>query len=82
MYLIDFFVESSIETLPFRARSSITETGLVAMEVNGRKVILPVWHNVTRNDVAKYSPILAGRLAVSSSTGLDNVVAEIVRAIA
>jgi hypothetical protein len=56
--------------------------GLVALEVNGRKVILPVWHNVTQGDVAKYSPILAGRLAVSTSTGLDNVVSEIIRAIA
>jgi hypothetical protein len=55
--------------------------GLVAMEVDGRKVILPVWHNVTRDDVAKYSPILAGRLAVSTSTGLANVVREIRRAI-
>jgi hypothetical protein len=55
--------------------------GLVAMEVGGRKVILPVWHNVTRDDVAKYSPILAGRLAVSTSSGLANVVSEIRRAI-
>jgi len=55
--------------------------GLVALEVDGRKVILPVWHNVTRDDVARYSPILAGRLAVSTSRGLDNVVSEIRRAI-
>ena len=55
--------------------------GLVALEVGGRKVILPVWHNVTKSDVARYSPILAGRLAVSTSTGLDNVVGEIMRAI-
>jgi hypothetical protein len=55
--------------------------GLVALEVDGRKVILPVWHNLTRDDVARYSPILAGRLAVSTSTGLDNVVREIRRAI-
>lgn len=55
--------------------------GLVALEVDGRKVILPVWHNVTRANVAGYSPILAGRLAVSTSTGLDNVVSEIRRAI-
>lgn len=55
--------------------------GLVALEVDSRKVILPVWHNVTPDDVAKYSPILAGRLAVSTSTGLANVVSEIRRAI-
>ena len=55
--------------------------GLVALEVDSRKVILPIWHGVSRNDVAKFSPILAGRLAVSTSTGLENVVAEILRAI-
>lgn len=56
--------------------------GLVALEVNGRKVILPVWHNVGQADVAAYSPILAGRLAVLTSTGLENVVNEVMRAIA
>jgi hypothetical protein len=55
--------------------------GLIALEGNGRKVVLPVWHNVTSNDVAKYSPILASRLGVLTSTGLENVVNEIIRAI-
>jgi hypothetical protein len=55
--------------------------GLVALEVGGRKVILPVWHNVTQPDVARYSPTLAGRVAVSSSTGLEHVVEEIARVI-
>jgi hypothetical protein len=56
--------------------------GLVGVEVNGQKVILPIWHNVNRDDVAKYYPILAGRLAVSTNTRLDDVMDEIVRAIA
>jgi hypothetical protein len=55
--------------------------GLVALEGERRKVVLPIWHNVTQNEVAGYSPILAGRLAVSSSTGMDNVVKEIMRAL-
>jgi hypothetical protein len=55
---------------------------LAALEVNGRKIILPVWHNVTRDDVANFSPMLAGRLAVASTVGLKNVVDEIIRALA
>jgi hypothetical protein len=49
--------------------------------VAGKKVILPVWHNISRDEVMQYSPLLAGRLAVSSAQGLDHVVAELVRAI-
>ena len=54
--------------------------GLVAKERSGVKVILPVWHGVTKEDVENFSPILAGRLAVSTDLGLDNVVNEILRA--
>jgi hypothetical protein len=46
-------------------------------EVNGVKVILPVWHNVTQEDVAQYSPILADRYAVKTSDGLEKVVEKI-----
>jgi hypothetical protein len=51
--------------------------GLVASEVDGRKVILPVWHNVGVNQVRQFSPILAGRLGVRTARGIDHVVAEI-----
>jgi hypothetical protein len=54
--------------------------GLVAREVGGIKVILPVWHDISADEVRKHSPILAGRLAVSSKTGLENVVGELLRA--
>ncbi len=51
--------------------------GLAAIEVGGKKVILPVWHGVTHADVVKYSPILADRMAVSTTEGLGRVVAAI-----
>lgn len=55
--------------------------GLMAIENSaGWKVILPVWHNVSRDDVAKYSPILAGRLAVATSVGIAAVADAIVAA--
>lgn len=55
--------------------------GLDAREVNGIKVILPVWHGVDQAAVARYSPTLAGRLAVSSSRGTPAVVEEILKAL-
>jgi len=55
--------------------------GLTARERNGVKVILPVWHNVDRDFVLQYSPILADRLAVSTGEGLDKVVEEILKAV-
>ncbi len=54
--------------------------GLAAREVNGEKIILPVWHKITVDQVQKYSPMLAGRVAVSTSRGLEYVVAELFRA--
>jgi len=55
--------------------------GLTARETSDKKVILPIWHNLTREEVSNYSPTLAGKLAVSSSKGIDTVVQEILRAL-
>ena len=55
--------------------------GLRAKEISSGKVILPVWHNVTREYVLQYSPILADRYAVSTRNGLDPIVDEILKAI-
>ena len=42
--------------------------GLVAKEMNGQKVILPLWHRVSKNDVFGYSPTLADRVALNTTT--------------
>lgn len=55
--------------------------GLVAREVDGAKVILPVWHNITADEIRSHSPILADRLATRSSNGLKRVVEDILAAI-
>jgi len=53
--------------------------GLVARQTSeGRKVILPVWHKVGYEDVKKFSPILAGKLAAKSEDGLEAVVAQVI----
>lgn len=41
--------------------------GLTAKEIEGEKVILPIWHGVKKEDVLLYSPTLADKVAVDSS---------------
>jgi len=53
---------------------------LSAREIQSVKVILPVWHNVTYDDVLKFSPRLADRLAVRTDKGLAEVVRQLLRA--
>lgn len=42
--------------------------GLFAREVNGEKVILPIWHKISKNEVLKYSPIIADMLALNTAS--------------
>ncbi|MEW8318512.1 MAG: toll/interleukin-1 receptor domain-containing protein [Candidatus Thiodiazotropha sp.] len=46
---------------------------LVTREDGKEKVILPVWHNVTSNDVKNYSLLLADKLAISTESGIGSV---------
>jgi hypothetical protein len=55
--------------------------GLVAREVDGVKVILPVWHKIGPDEIRAYSPTLADRVAASSNKGLESVISELIRAI-
>lgn len=41
-------------------------SGLTAREMDGHKVILPIWHMVDREEVLVYSPTLADKVALSS----------------
>jgi hypothetical protein len=53
---------------------------LATREVNGKKVILPVWHKVGFQRVFEYSPVLADRVAISTDKGLDCVVQRMLKA--
>ena len=55
--------------------------GLVAKEQGARKVILPIWHNISRKEVAKFSPMLADKLAVSTARGIEYVAEQILRVV-
>jgi hypothetical protein len=53
--------------------------GLFAREdASERKVILPVWHHIDKVTLARYSPILADRLAGNTDDGIPFVAARIV----
>jgi hypothetical protein len=40
--------------------------GLFAKERQRRKVILPIWHNITDRELLRYSPAFADRIAMIS----------------
>lgn len=41
--------------------------GMTALEMNGRKMILPIWHKTSKSEVIKFSPTLADKVALNSS---------------
>ncbi|AWV34456.1 toll/interleukin-1 receptor domain-containing protein [Paenibacillus odorifer] len=43
---------------------------LVSKEIAYGKVILPIWHNITKEDLLKFSPFLADKYALNTS-GMD-----------
>jgi len=56
--------------------------GLVAREmIGGERVILPIWHEISKEEICDYSPTLADLVAVHSSKGLDYIVQEILRVV-
>ncbi len=42
--------------------------GLFAREINGEKVILPIWHKISKNEVLKFSPLIADMLALNTAS--------------
>lgn len=48
--------------------------GLFALETKERKVILPIWHNVTHEQVLEFNTIFADRKAIPSTKPLEEMV--------
>lgn len=52
--------------------------GLVGREMNGHKVILPIWHLVSKDQVQAYSPSLADKKAINTSLStLEEVISQL-----
>ncbi|WOQ87722.1 toll/interleukin-1 receptor domain-containing protein [Vibrio cholerae] len=52
--------------------------GIVTRTVSGEQVLLPIWHNITKQQVVNFSPSLADKVARSTATHtIDEIAAEI-----
>lgn len=52
--------------------------GLFAKEVNGEKVILPLWHKISKNEVISFSPIIADLVAINTTDFTIEEIAEMI----
>jgi hypothetical protein len=65
----------------FRKRWAQRElNGLVAREIaEERGVVLPIWHQIDRDEILRHSPPLADVFAISSAGGMDAVLGELLK---
>ena len=50
--------------------------GLVNKEMKGQKVVLPIWHKVSKDEVGRYSPSLADKVAINTSLSTINEIVD------
>lgn len=56
--------------------------GLVTRTITGEQILLPIWHNISKQEVIEYSPSLADKLGRSTSTHtVEEIAAEIAEVI-
>jgi hypothetical protein len=56
--------------------------GLVTRAVSGEQVILPVWHDITKQELIRFSPSLADKIARSTGTHtVEEIASEIIEVI-
>ncbi len=53
--------------------------GIISKSVSGEQIVLPIWHNITKQEVIEYSPSLADKLARNTAS---NTIEEIAKEIA
>jgi hypothetical protein len=52
--------------------------GLITSEMNGQGRVLPIWHEISKSEVIKFSPSLADKVAMNTSTQtMDEIVKEL-----
>jgi len=49
--------------------------GIITKTVSGEQIVLPIWHNITKQEVIDYSPSLADKVARNTSTYTINEIA-------
>ena len=57
--------------------------GLVQLEIAGQSRILPIWHEISKDEVARFSPTLADKLALNTALlTVDEIVARLATVLA
>lgn len=49
--------------------------------LHGEKVILPIWHNVTKHHIAAFSLSMLDRVAANTADGMPSIISKIIRVI-
>jgi len=52
-----------------------------AREITGQKIILPVWHELSFEDILELAPTLANRFAIKTSDGMEQMVNQILKVV-
>ena len=50
--------------------------GLITRSISNQQILLPIWHNITKQEVIDYSPSLADKVARSTSINTIEEIAE------
>lgn len=62
----------------FRKEWALRELdALTSQQIYDQKLLIPIWLNVTRDDVARQSPLLVDRIAIPAVKGFDYVIREL-----
>lgn len=56
--------------------------GIITRSVSGEQVVLPIWHNITKQEVIDYSPSLADKVARNTAVyTIEEIACEIAEVI-
>lgn len=56
--------------------------GLVTRSISGEQILLPIWHEITKQELIEFSPSLADKVARSTGTNtIDEIAQEIIQVI-
>lgn len=50
--------------------------GMIAKSISGEQIMLPIWHDITKQEVIEYSPSLADKVARNTATATVDEIAD------
>jgi len=62
-------------------RSELDKLAVIDREFDGQTHLLPLWHEITQSDIARYSPALAHRIGISTAADMDTIAAELLEVV-